>query len=101
MKLLRQATYIPDMCQRTIKIYPNQHTISQIPFYRGFFEDKKGSGTSSQVTFFIEFFHEKFSFVMQNFITRLYLLSTLFNKMCLAFHAWAFDDVMTFEYLKS
>ena len=26
MKLLRQATYIPDMCQRTIKIYPNQHT---------------------------------------------------------------------------
>ena len=37
----------------------------------------------------------------QNFITRLYLLPKLFNKMFSVIYAWAFDDVMTFEYLKS
>ena len=29
------------------------------------------------------------------------LLPKLFSKICFMFHAWAFDDVMTFEYLKS
>ena len=36
-----------------------------------------------------------------NFIARLCLLSKIFSKMCLVFCAWAFDDVITFEYLKS
>ena len=35
-----------------------------------------------------------------NFITRLCLFSKLFNEICFVFHAWAFDNVMTFEYLK-
>ena len=33
--------------------------------------------------------------------TRMCLLPKLFSKMRFVFHAWAFDDVMTFEYLKS
>ena len=36
-----------------------------------------------------------------NFINKLCLLLKLFSKMCLVFHAWAFDDAMTFEYLKT
>ena len=30
-----------------------------------------------------------------------FTLFKLFSKMCLMFHAWASDDVITFEYLKS
>ena len=33
--------------------------------------------------------------------TRMCLLLKLFSKMGFVFHAWAFDDVITFEYLKS
>ena len=29
------------------------------------------------------------------------LLPKLFSEMCLVFHVWPFDDVITFEYLKS
>ena len=36
-----------------------------------------------------------------NFITRVCKLSNLFSKICFVFHTQAFDDVMTFEYLKS
>ena len=36
----------------------------QIPFYRGFFENQKGPGTSFQATLFIELFDKKFSFVI-------------------------------------
>ena len=36
---------------------------TQIPFYRGFFENKKGPGTIFQVRFFTEFFAKKFNFV--------------------------------------
>ena len=25
----------------------------------------------------------------------------LFNKICFVIHAWVFDDIMTFEYLRS
>ena len=28
------------------------------------------------------------------------LLPKLFNQICSVFHAWTFDDVMPFEYLK-
>ena len=37
---------------------------------------------------------------MSNLITRMCLLHKLFNNMCFVFPAWAFDDVMIFEYLK-
>ena len=36
-----------------------------------------------------------------NFTTRLSLLPNLFSKMYFVFNAQAFDNVMTFEYLKS
>ena len=32
----------------------------QIPYYRGFFKNEKGAGSSFQATFFIEFFDKKF-----------------------------------------
>ena len=63
---------------------------------RIFWKLKKRSGTSFQATFLIEFV-----VTWPNFITRLCLLPKLFSKMCFMFHAWAFDDFMTFEYLKS
>ena len=76
-----------------------------IPFYRGFLQNFKKSGTSSQVTNFIDFFDKIFSFVIShklaNFITRLCLLPKLFSKIHFVFQAWAFDDIMTFECLKS
>ena len=78
----------------------------QIPCYTGLFENYKGPGTSFQATSFIEFFDKKIYFVMlykfhwPNFITGLCLLPKLFNKMYFMFYAWAFDDVMTFKYLK-
>ena len=34
-------------------------------------------------------------------MTRFCLLPKLFSEMCLVFYAWAFDDVITFEYLRS
>ena len=40
------------------------HRPLQILFYRGFFENRKGLGTSFQATFFIDFFDKKISFVM-------------------------------------
>ena len=39
--------------------------------------------------------------IWQKFITGLCLLYKLFGKICFVFHAWAFDNIMTFEYLKS
>ena len=35
------------------------------------------------------------------FITKLGLLSKLFSKICSVFHVYAFDDAMTFKYLKN
>ena len=56
-----EASYLHWICLRkTIKICPNQHRLPQIRFYRGLFENQKGPGT----TFFIEYFNNKFSFVM-------------------------------------
>ena len=48
-----------------------------------------------QATFFTYFFDKKFYFVM------IEILPKLFSKMCFAFRAWAFDDIMKFEYPKS
>ena len=36
----------------------------QILFYRGFFENKKGPGTSFQATYFADFFDKTFSFIV-------------------------------------
>ena len=51
--------------------------------------------------FLIKFFLLYYYIHWPNFIARLCLLPKLFSKMCFMFHALAFDDAMTFEYLKS
>ena len=66
---------------------------------------KKGLELVSRPHFSQEFLIK--NFILQyyinwaNFITRLCLLPKLFSKLCFVFHVWAFDDVMTFGYLKS
>ena len=48
-----------------MEIGPNQHAgLLRFLFYRGFFENCKGSVTSFQATIFTEFFDKKFYFVM-------------------------------------
>ena len=99
-----EGSFLYQICiSKTIKICQNQNTD---PFRFPFTEYQKGPGTSFLATFFKEFFDKRFSFVIlhnrwPNFITRLCLLPKVFSKMCFLFHAEAFDDVLTFEYLKS
>ena len=85
---------------------------TQIAFYRGFFQNYKGPGTSFQATILTEFI-DKFFFlycyiIWPNFINRLCLLPKLFNKMfrvsCLGI--WWRHDVwisenLKFDYLKN
>ena len=84
--LLKHSTYI----RHESKITSNQRP-PQIPFYRGFLVNYKGPGTRFQATIFIDFFDKKFYFVMfinwPNFVTRLWLLPKLFNKMCFVLYA--------------
>ena len=87
------------MYWKAIKICPNQHAdLLRILF-------KKGLELVSRPHFLYNFLTKKF--ILQyytnwrKFITRLCLLPKLFNNMCVVFHAYAFDDIMTFEYLKS
>ena len=46
--------------------FTSVHRPPEIPFYRGFFGNKKWPYTSVQVTFFIHIFEENFSFLMLN-----------------------------------
>ena len=48
---------------KTNKIHQNQHAGS-ISFYRGFFKNKKGPGTTFQATINAEFFDKNFSFAI-------------------------------------
>ena len=50
LTFLKQTDYII--------IHPDY--ILRLPFYRGFFENKKGSETSYKATFFVEFFDKIF-----------------------------------------
>ena len=79
--------------------------LPQIPFYRGFFENWEGPGTSFQATFFIKIFDKEFSFVSLHKLAKFHYQTVftfkLFSKEFLMFHAWVFDDLMTFEYLES
>ena len=54
------------MCiSKTIKIYPNQHTdLLRFLFMEDYLKIKKGLELLSKAIFFLEFFDEKFSFVM-------------------------------------
>ena len=92
---------------KTIKICPNHHAdLLRFLFIEGFFKIKKGLEPVSMPYFWWKFFIKIFLVVYYyinwlNSITRMCLLFKLFSKMCFVFHAWAFDEVMKFEYLKS
>ena len=64
MTFLNWATYIWYVVAKLSKFVKISTQIRQIPFYRGFFENEKGSGTSFQVIFFIELFDKNFAFVI-------------------------------------
>ena len=72
-------------------------------FTEDYLKIKKGLELVSRPRFSQNFYLNKFLlkyYINQpNFITRLCLLPKLFSKLCFVFHAQAFDDVMTFEYL--
>ena len=95
MKFLKQPSHIKYVITNDQNLSKSACIPPQIPFYRGFFENLKGLGTSFQATFFIKCFDESFSFVIlhgqyyiwPNFITKLCLLSKLFSKMHFMFHA--------------
>ena len=91
---------------KAIGICPNQHAdLLRFLFTENSLKIKKGLELVSRPYFSHNFFIK--NLILQyyinwpNIITRLCLLPKLFSKMCFMFHAWAFDDVMTFEYLKS
>ena len=104
MIFLKLATYIRYVIAKLSKFIQIDIQTSSDSFYRGFFENKREPGTSFQVSFFVEFFDKnlllQYYINWPNFITRLCLLPKLFSEICFVFHAWEFDDVMTFGYLK-
>ena len=91
---------------KTIKICPNQYTdLLRFLFKEDFLTIKKVLELVSWLHFSYHLWIKNFLFqyyrTSQNIITRLCLFPKLFSKMCFEFHASAFDDVMTFEFLKS
>ena len=56
MKLLKQAIYIRHVIAELSKFIQSACKHFQIPFYRGFFENSKGPGTSSHAKFSCNFF---------------------------------------------
>ena len=97
MKFLKQATYIKYVIAKLSKFV-------QILFTEDSLKIKKGLELVSRPHFSYNFLIK--NFILQyyinwpNLITGLCLLPKLFNNMCFVFHAWAFNDVMIFEYLK-
>ena len=66
----KQAIYIRYVIAKLSKFVQISLLPPQIPFYRGSFENWKGSGTSFQATFFTEFFDKFFSFVILHKLTK-------------------------------
>ena len=90
---------------KSIKICPNQHAgLHRIFFTEDSLEIKKGlelvSRTPFSYNFLVKFFFLQYCIHRPNLITRLPLHHKLFNNMCFVFHAWAFGDVLIFEYVK-
>ena len=77
----------------------------RLPFTEDALNIEKGLELVSRRNSSKEIFDKKFSFVvlhkMANFNYQTVFFPKLFCKMCLVFHAWTFDDAITFEYLKS
>ena len=94
------------MCNgKTIKICLNQHAhLLRFIFTEDPLTINKGLELVSRPyflkNFLIKIFLLQYYINWPNFIARLCLLLKLFSKMCFVFHAWAFDDVTTFEDLK-
>ena len=108
---ISEASYLYQIhISKTINTCPNHHTEFfkfLFIYLQGIIQRLKRFEISFQAIFFTERFSQFFFFFLKyyinqpNFITRLCLLPKLFSKMRFVFHAQAFDDAMTFEYLKS
>ena len=100
------AIYLYWICNsRLIDISPNQHAgLLRFFFTEDSLKIKKSVELVSRphfpYIFLIKIFISIYYINWPNLITRLCLFLKFFSKMCLVFHAWAFDDVITFEYLK-
>ena len=97
-----EASYLYQLCIKTIKMCPNQQTHRlRFLFIESSLKIKKGLELVSWPYFSQNFLIQNFLLCYinwPNFILSLCLLPKLFSKM---FHVLAFDDIMTFEYLKS
>ena len=93
MKFLKQSTYIRYLITKLSKLVQISMLTSSDSLDKGFFENYKGSGTSFQATFFVKLFDKKFYFVTMHKLAK-------FHYQTVITSGWAFDDVMTFEYLK-
>ena len=60
MNFLKQATYIKYILAKLSEFVQISLQTSSDSFYRGFFENWKGPGTSFQATFFVEFFEKNY-----------------------------------------
>ena len=105
MKLLTQATYIR---YESAKLSKFTQVSSQTSLY--FFTDdslkiKKGLELVSRPHFSYKFFVKKFSFVILHTLVRFHHHTVYFPndsvKCVSCFRRRHFDDVMTYEYLKS
>ena len=103
-KFLKQATYIRYVIPKLSKfVQISMLTSSDSFFTENSFKIKKDLELVSGPYFSHNLLMKNFIFYINwpNFITRWCLVPKLFNKMCFVFHAFALDDIMTFEYLKS
>ena len=93
LKYLKQSTYYI-FNRKTIKISPNQHaTLPRFLFTEDSLKIKKGSE--------LEFFYKKIYFLMLHELFKFHYQDYFPSySIKYVFHVQAFDDVMTFEYLK-
>ena len=102
-----EVNYLYQICNsKAIEICSNQHAdLLRSLFTEDSLKIKKGLELVSRPHFSYNFYDKKLYFVilhkLAKFHQRLCLLPKVCSKMCFVFHVWAFDDVMTFEYLKS
>ena len=112
-KFSKQALNIRSVIAKLLKFVQIIMQTSSGSFSQRILWKLKGPGTSSKVTFFIDFFDNFFSFVLfhdwPNFITKLCLFPKLFNKTCFVIHClgnwWRhviwISEKLKFDYLKN
>ena len=98
MKLLKQAIYIRYVIAELSKFIQISLQTSSIFEYQKVLELVSRPHFSQN--FLIKIFLLYYYINWPNLIFRLCLLSKLFCKMCLVFHAWEFDGVITFDIWK-